>query len=121
MIDEKNLAGLYLHSSCGGCDFGKILKHHKDDNGVDVIDIEVYDFNDLLSLHCDPSDEEERFKSYSTQAVLPEGVNVILLRVGYILTHFKDENVTLIEINNNADGCYRCVKSFILHEEKSNY
>lgn len=115
----QDLTGLYLYSSCGACDFGRILKNHKDDNNTDVIDIEVYDVNDLLSFGCSPEDEEERFKSYQTRAVLPEGVNIKVLNVGYILSELGDTK--FIEINNNASGCFRCVKSFILKDKKSDF
>lgn len=102
--------GQYLYASCSAEDYGKIIAIGKDGNGVNCIDIEVYNPDDLLSFN----DENESSPAL-THIELPKGVRIILRNVQY-----KNQNWDWaygIECNTPGNNCYRCTKSFIVKDE----
>jgi len=96
--------GALLFSSCAGAHFGRVLRVGKDDNGVDVIDVEVFDANEAVhfELKC------KEFPAVRPRVELPEGVNMIL-RDGY-----KWAANSLL-VGTPVGGCFRCSQLFSVH------
>lgn len=105
--------GQYLYATCADEDYGKILAVGKDENGVDCIDIEVFDPNNLLSFN----DNKENPTNPLTRLEISEGAKIILRDLQY-----KNSNAVwayIIECNTPGNNCYRCTKSFIVEDRDS--
>jgi hypothetical protein len=100
--------GDMLYSTCAGENYGKILGVYRDENGEPVIDIEVFNINDVVHFMSNASGEDVGFETYWSHAELPEGVNLILRAVGYKL---EDSQVVI----NIEGGCFRCSRCFLLN------
>lgn len=106
----KPQVGQFLYASCSAQDYGKVLGVYKDLNDNNVIDIEVFDANDLID-----SPFEDEMGPSLMRIELPIGVNAVLRAVLY------KENEPIVEeysitCNTPGDLCYRCTKLFWLHD-----
>ena len=100
--------GQWLMASCSAQSYGRILAVRKDANGLDTIDIEVSDPNDLIiKIDQDPGFEQGSL----TTLEVPDGVKLILRGVQYLM------NGDRITCNTPGDGCFRCVKFFSLTDK----
>lgn len=106
--------GQYLWASCSAEDYGKIIAVGKDANDYDVIDIEVFNANDLID--CEENDS--RFQNSITRLELPPNTTAILRDLQWLYLDEVD-GVTRIVCNTPGNGCYRCTKLFWLHDTAS--
>lgn len=105
------LVGQYLYSSCAGDDYGKIIKVGKDSNGVDCIDIELKNPDDILSF--ENVSEGGGFGNHAlTTLEVPENIKLILRDVQYKKLNY--DWCFAIECNTPGDGCHRCTKAFVV-------
>lgn len=118
MKQETPLVGQFLYATCKGEDYGKVVAVGVDGNNVPSIDIEIFDANDLLYDNSDSQGE-----GYGTNSLahldLPKDIVIILRSVQYKMLDL--DWAIGIECNTPGNGCYRCTKSFILQNEKTEF
>lgn len=111
----------YLYASCAGEDYGQILRVGKDPNGVPIIDIELYNPQDLIWF------KDSDFQNPLTEIELPPDTKVILRDLqwkpagGYESWDEEKSWITLISCFTPGNGCYRCTKLFSLHKERTKF
>lgn len=102
--------GQYLHSSCSGEDYGRIIKVGQDDNKTSTISIELFNADDIC--YCD--DEDPKFPHpILTYVELPPNIKVILHDLQYRMMG------EFIICNTPGNGCLRCTKLFSLCDTPS--
>lgn len=107
--------GQYLYASCAGEDYGRILIVGKDANDQDVLDVELYDPQNLVLLN----DDSEFPEAHGLTSIeLPEGTVVIIRG---LLWKWADEKEDMILCHTPGNGCYRCTKLFFLADERTKF
>jgi len=122
--DQPPKIGDYLHASCSGEDYGRVIAVGKDGNGTPTIDIEVFTPDDMMSFG--ENNGTDFSNPVLTRVEIPAGVKVILRDLqwrqtkGYEGWDADKTWVSLIICNTPGNQCFRCTKLFSLRREKSN-
>lgn len=107
--------GQYLYATCAGDNYGKIVAVGQDANGTPIIDIEVFDLNELL----DYDDDVDWPEPVLTQLEVPAGLTFVLRNLQYEMIPVDWEVCSyLIRCNTPGNGCFRCTKQFMLNDHK---
>lgn len=111
MNDFIPKVGQYLHSSCAGDDYGRIIAVGFDGNNTPTVDLEVFQLTSLLSF-----DDDEENPVLTTLEVEPN-TKLILRHVQYKYVGEGYGNGPLVEFKTPGDGCYRCTSLFSLQDK----
>jgi len=104
--------GLYLYASCAAEDYGQILALYNDDNGTPVMDIELYDLENLMDCGGDSADFPHPVLS---SLEVPLGTKVVLKGIQWRM--IKGDFIECRTPGPNL--CFRCAHGFNLHEQKA--
>jgi hypothetical protein len=106
--------GQYLHASCSDLDVYRILGRSQDENGQNVIDVEVLDINEVVHFDHDNDargdGSDGKWSRPLSRIELPEGTRVIIRDMQWRDTGpvtVSDEHQGIV-VNSPVGGCYRC-------------
>jgi hypothetical protein len=101
--------GQLLYRGCACDDFARVLRVGQDDNGVDVIDVELIESVNELYF---PEGFDEDGVGCLTRIELPDGTPVRICDV-----QWKPRGDGSIECRMTTGGCNRCTSVFYPHDE----
>lgn len=118
--------GQWLYSTCSASDYGEVVAVYQDANGQEVIDVRVFDPQDLLqcpdNAGRDSHHRDRRSLDFElpwlVELVLPPG-EVLLKAVPWMPGRRTEDGKSTIVCATPGNGCYRCHKLFWLEDEPS--
>lgn len=103
-----------LYRGCACEDLARIVRVGKDVNGLDVVDIELLNANDINELYF-PRAQTFEVDNSLARIELPKGTKVVIRDVPYRVD--SDSETLGITLAVSTGGCYRCTEHFYPHDE----